>query len=75
MICLSDPYRILGVSPDATDDEIKKAYRNLAKKHHTDKYATTPLADTASEKMKAINDAYDRITKMRKEGAYGLPDF
>ncbi len=69
MICLSDPYRILGVSPDATDDEIKKAYRNLAKKYHPDKYANTPLADTASEKMKEINDAYDRITKMRKEGA------
>ncbi len=64
---MNDPYQTLGVSPGATDSEIKKAYRDLAKKYHPDKYANTPLADTASEKMKEINDAYDRILKERKQ--------
>ena len=58
---MKDPYEILGVSRNSSDDEIKQAYRDLAKKYHPDKYANSPLADTASEKMKEINDAYDRI--------------
>ena len=56
---MSDPYKVLGVSPNATDDEIKTAYRELAKKYHPDNYAESPLADLASEKMKEINEAYD----------------
>ena len=47
---MSDPYKILNVSRSATDDEIKKAYRNLAKKYHPDKYQNSPLADQAAEK-------------------------
>ncbi len=62
---MDNPYKILGVSPNATDAEIKKAYRELAKKYHPDNYVNNPLADLASEKMKQINEAYDAITKMR----------
>ncbi|MGM9522075.1 MAG: DnaJ domain-containing protein [Oscillospiraceae bacterium] len=66
---MNDPYKVLGVSPNASDDEIKKAYRNLAKKYHPDNYHDNPLADLAQEKMKEINEAYDSITKMRSGGA------
>ncbi len=65
---MSDPYKVLGVSPNASDDEIKKAYRDLARKYHPDNYHDNPLADLAQEKMKEINEAYDEITKMRAGG-------
>lgn len=63
----NDPYKILDVSPNATDEEVKQAYRKLAKKYHPDNYVNSPLAETASEKMKEINDAYDRILSERKK--------
>lgn len=66
-----NPYKVLGVSETATDEEIKKAYRELVKKYHPDKYADNPLADVAAEKMKEINAAYDQITKDRKAGRTG----
>ena len=65
---MNDPYKVLGVSPNATDEEIKSAYRNLAKKYHPDNYADSPLSSLASEKMKEINEAYDEITKARRSG-------
>ena len=58
---MTDPYKVLGVSPNASDDEIKAAYRQLAKKYHPDNYANNPLADLAEEKMREINEAYDMI--------------
>ncbi len=64
---MSDPYRVLGVSPSATDEEIKIAYRELAKKYHPDNYSGSPIADLASEKMKEINEAYDVIVSQRKK--------
>lgn len=67
---MRDPYEILGVSTDASDDEIKKAYRELARKYHPDNYQNNPLADLAEEKMKEINEAYDAITKSRSSGGY-----
>jgi curved DNA-binding protein CbpA len=65
---MNDPYKVLGVSPSASDDEVKKAYRDLARKYHPDNYHDNPLADLASEKMKEINEAYDSITKSRERG-------
>ncbi len=68
---MNDPYSVLGVSPSASDEEIKKAYRELARKYHPDNYQNNPLADLAQEKMKAVNEAYDTITKSRAAGASG----
>ena len=65
---MNDPYQVLGVSKNATDEEIKKAYRDLARKYHPDNYHDNPLADLAQEKMKEINEAYDMITKSRSSG-------
>jgi len=65
---MMDPYKILGVSPSATDDEVKQAYRTLVRKYHPDKYANTDLAEMANEKMKEINAAYEDIQRMRREG-------
>ena len=66
---MTDPYKVLGVSPTATDDEIKQAYRELVRKYHPDKYANTDLAEMATEKMKEVNAAYEEIQKMRQGGS------
>ena len=68
---MNDPYSVLGVSPDASDEEIERAYRELARKYHPDNYQNNPLADLAEEKMKAINEAYDAITKQRSGRSSG----
>lgn len=68
---MRDPYTVLGVSQNASDDEVKKAYRELARKYHPDNYQNNPLADLAEEKMKEINEAYDTITKQRSGGYSG----
>lgn len=65
---MTDPYAVLGVSKDATDDEIKSAYRELARKYHPDNYSDNPLSDLAGEKMQEINEAYDAIMSQRKSG-------
>ena len=69
---MKDPYSVLGVSQNASDEEVKKAYRELARKYHPDNYQNNPLADLAEEKMKEINEAYDSITKQRS-GGYQQP--
>ncbi len=71
---MKDPYSVLGVSRDATEDEIKSAYRALAKKYHPDNYVDSPLASVAEEKMKEINEAYDAIKDEKSgktSGSYG----
>lgn len=64
---LDDDYKILEISPDATDDEVKKAYRNAAKKHHPDRvsHLGEDVRKAAEEKFAKVNEAYDRIKKAR----------
>lgn len=67
---MSDPYSVLGISQDASEAEIKRAYRELARKYHPDNYQNNPLADLAEEKMKEINEAYDQVNKQRSGGGH-----
>lgn len=61
-------YEIIGVPYDATDEEVKSAYRELAKKYHPDNYADSPLQEFADEKMREINAAFDDIMEQRRNG-------
>ena len=72
---IDDPYKVLGVSPGATDEEVKKAYRKLAMKYHPDR---NPGDEEAARKMQEVNAAYDQITNPEKhqqrtagQGGYG----
>ena len=65
---MKDAYSVLGVDPNASDEEIKRAYRELARKYHPDHYADNPLSDLAADKMKEINEAYDQIMNSRRSG-------
>ncbi len=68
---MKDPYKVLGISPNATNEEVKAAYKALVKKYHPDNYADSPISDIAEEKMQEINEAYDEILRQRAEGASG----
>ena len=67
---MTDPYKLLGISPTASDEEVKKAYRDLAKKYHPDNYVGDPLADLAEEKMKELTAAYDAIMDQRRGSGF-----
>jgi molecular chaperone DnaJ len=69
---VQDPYKVLGVSPDASDEEIKKAYRDLTKKYHPD---LNPDDPKAAEKMNDINTAYDQIKNGNVPGAGYTPGY
>ncbi|MCR5114256.1 MAG: TerB family tellurite resistance protein [Bacteroidales bacterium] len=64
---LDDDYKILEISPDATDEEVKKAYRTMAKKYHPDRVAHLgdDMRKQAEEKFAKLSDAYDNIRKSR----------
>lgn len=66
-----DPYHVLGVSPSATDEEVKKAYRQLSRKYHPDANVNNPNAAQAEEKFKQVQQAYEEIMKLREQGARG----
>lgn len=66
---ITNPYQVLGVSPNASNEELKKAYRELSRKYHPDSYVDNPLAGLAEEKFKEIQEAYEQIMKER-EGGY-----
>lgn len=86
---MRDPYSVLGVSPDATDEEIKKAYRKLSRKYHPDANINNPNKAAAEEKFKEVQAAYDQIVKAKEnhtsaydygdraygQGAYGQNSF
>lgn len=63
-----DPYRVLGVSRDASDDEIKKAYRALSRKYHPDANINNPLKEEAEAKFKEVQQAYQQIMDERERG-------
>ena len=70
---MRDPYSVLGVSPNATDEEIKKAYRRLSRKYHPDANINNPHTDEAEEKFKEIQQAYKSIVSGEADRAsYGL---
>lgn len=69
---IADPYKVLEVSPNASDEEIKKAYRELSRKYHPDSYVNNPLAGLAEEKFKEVQEAYNQIMKDRENGYSGV---
>jgi len=71
---VKNPYEVLGIREGASEDEIKKAYRELVKKYHPDQYRDNPLAKLAEEKLREVNEAYEYLMKngtSRQEASYG----
>lgn len=72
----NDPYKVLGIAPNATDAEVKKAYHDLSRKYHPDSYANNPLAELAEEKFKEVKEAYEEIMRQRQSyGGYGSGNY
>jgi len=65
---MTNPYEILGIGKNATEEEINIAYRKLIKQYHPDKYVGNPLAGLAAEKIQEINEAYDTVMDNLKNG-------
>ncbi len=62
---MKNPYEVLGIKEGASEEEIKKAYRELVKKYHPDQYQSNPLSDLAEEKLREANEAYEYLMKNR----------
>ncbi|MBM7870536.1 curved DNA-binding protein CbpA [Clostridium pascui] len=67
---MRNPYEVLGIKQGASQEEIKKAYREQAKKYHPDQYGNNPLKDLAEEKMRELNEAYDYLMKNGQSTSY-----
>lgn len=68
-----NPYEVLGISPNATDEQIKDAYRRLARRYQTNEFGTDPMSDIARQKMRELDEAYDEIMQHKRRpsgGAY-----
>ena len=63
---MTDPYQILGIDKQATDEQVKEAYLNMQKKYHPDNYEDSPLKEFAAEKMKEVTQAFDTIMNDRR---------
>ena len=66
-----NPYKVLGVSENASQEEIRAAYLELVKKYHPDKYTDNPLKELAGEKLKEINQAYEMLSKKQTSSGTG----
>ncbi len=66
-----NPYEVLGIKENASQEEIKKAYREKVKQYHPDQYGDNPLKDLAEEKLREINEAYDTLMKKTSSNNYG----
>lgn len=66
---MRNPYSVLGVRADATDEEVKKAYRALSRKYHPDANINNPNKDLAEEKFKEVQQAYEQVMKERQQGS------
>lgn len=70
-----NPYNVLGISPDASEDEIKKAYKTLSRRYHPDANVNNPNKEQAEEKFKEIQAAYQQIMNEKKNGGYSYGDY
>ena len=68
---MRNPYNVLNISENATDEEVKEAYRNLARKYQSDSYSSGPLAEIAAKKMRELDNAYDTIILSRRSSGSG----
>ncbi len=68
---MRNPYEVLGVSPGATDEEIKKAYRRLSRQYHPDANVNNPNKGAAEEKFKEVQQAYNQIMREKQQGYTG----
>lgn len=68
---MTDPYSVLGISRNASDDEIKKAYRNLSRKYHPDANINNPNKEQAEAKFKEVQQAYEQIMHEKEYGPQG----
>ncbi|MDD6058359.1 MAG: J domain-containing protein [Clostridiales bacterium] len=66
---MRDPYQVLGVTPNASDEEIKKAYRSLSRRYHPDANVNNPNRAQAEERFKEVQQAYDQIMKEKQQGS------